>query len=117
MLNVNETKGIHLICGITDLRKSVDGLASIIHERLQLNIFSNHLFIFCNRTKDKIKVLHFEKNGFWIYYRRLETGRFKWPNRGEISEIDINELKLLLDGFDLIKHQKGHEKIKTKSVY
>jgi transposase len=117
MLSLDKVEGVYLVCGSTDLRKSIDGLVSIVQDRLKLNPFGNYLFLFCNRSKDKIKVLHFERNGFWIYDRRLETGTFKWPNSEQISEINMKELKWLLEGFALIQHQKGHVEISGSIAY
>ena len=70
---------VYLAPGITDMRKSIDGLALIVNEVLELDPFSESLFVFCNRGRNKLKILHWQTNGFWLYYRRLEKGRFKWP--------------------------------------
>ena len=70
---------VYLAPGVTDMRKSIDGLALIVSEVLELDPFSESLFVFCNRGRNKLKILHWQTNGFWLYYRRLEKGRFKWP--------------------------------------
>lgn len=67
---------VYLACGSTDMRKSIDGLAVLVKESFQLDPFSNALFVFCNRNRDKLKILYWENNGFWLYYRRLERGKF-----------------------------------------
>lgn len=77
MLIPNNSLNAYLACEATDLRKSIDGLAAIVQMRFKLNPFSNSLFIFCNRNKDKIKILQWEHSGFWLYYKRLEKGKFK----------------------------------------
>jgi transposase len=76
MLNIAQVERVFLARGSTDLRKSIDGLAAIVQEGFQLNPFSASLFVFCNRKRDKLKILHWDYNGFWLYYRRLEKGRF-----------------------------------------
>ena len=66
---------------------------------------SGHLFVFCNRGRDRIKVLYFERSGFWVLHKRLESGTFAWPAAGDdISthiEITSGELAAFLDGIDL----------------
>jgi len=107
---------VHLAAGCTDLRKSIDGLAVLVKERFQLDPFSNCLFVFCNRNRDKLKILHWEHNGFWLYYRRLERGRFEWPANGEgMTAISRRELKWLLDGLQL-KQRNAHREVTARTV-
>ncbi|KAB2823168.1 IS66 family insertion sequence element accessory protein TnpB [Aliivibrio finisterrensis] len=70
---------VYLVVGVTDMRKSIDGLSLIVAETLEMDPFSEAWFIFCNRNRDKLKILFWDTNGFWLYYRRLEKGTFKWP--------------------------------------
>ena len=58
---------------------NIDGLALLVQRKFNLDPFSNALFVFCNRKRDKLKILFWDKNGFWLYYRRLESGHFNWP--------------------------------------
>ncbi len=98
---------VYLAPGVTDMRKSIDGLALIVTEMLTLDPFSESLFVFCNRGRNKLKILHWQTNGFWLYYRRLEKGRFNWPRQGEPQQaitLTRRELNWLLDGLPL--HQK-----------
>ncbi len=71
------------------MRKSIDGLALMVSEVLELNPLSESLFVFCNRGRDKLKILHWQTNGFWLYYRRLEKGRFNWPCRDTADQAVI----------------------------
>ena len=73
---------VYLAPGITDMRKSIDGLALMVSEVLELNPLSESRFVFCHREQDKLKILHWQTNGFWLYYRRLEKGRFNWRRTG-----------------------------------
>jgi len=65
------------------MRKAVNGLMVLVSDVLEADPFSSHLFVFCNRLWDKIKILYWHNNGFWLFYRRLEKQRFWWPVHGE----------------------------------
>lgn len=107
---------VYLATGCTDLRKSIDGLAVLVKERFQLDPFSNCLFVFCNRNRDKLKILHWEHNGFWLYYRRLERGKFKWPAHAEaMTAISRRELRWLLDGLQ-IRQIHAHREVTARTV-
>ncbi|MCE7793320.1 IS66 family insertion sequence element accessory protein TnpB [Salipaludibacillus sp. CUR1] len=94
---------VYLARGTTDLRKSIDGLAAIVQEGFDLDPFSPCLFVFCNRKRDKLKILQWEHNGFWLHYRRLEKGRFPWPDADQLEAMAITErqLRWLLDGLSI----------------
>jgi len=79
MLSESDARRVYLACGSTDMRKSIDGLAALVREGSSLDPFSPCLFVFCNHRRDKIKILEWDHNGFWLY-RRLEKGRFRWPS-------------------------------------
>ena len=70
---------IYIACGYTDLRRGIDGLAGIVEQEFHLDPFSDSLFLFCGRRKDRIKALYWEGNGFVLLYKRLEQGSFQWP--------------------------------------
>ena len=108
---------VYLACGSTDLRRSIDGLAVLVQEQLGLDPFSPALFVFCNRRRDKLKILYWEHNGFWLYYRRLERGRFQWPPEGSTVPLQITrrELRWLLDGLSLEQHQ-AHPRVVARAV-
>lgn len=75
MLNIDEVKIVYLACGVTDLRKSIDGLTMIVKNQFNLDPFEKALFVFCNKQMNKLKILYFDE-GFWLYYHRLENSRF-----------------------------------------
>lgn len=107
MLSTTEGARVYLACGSTDLRKSIDGLAALVTVVFQEELFTNSLFVFCNRAHDKLKILYWDHNGFWLYYRRLERGHFRWPElpTHQSRAISRRPLQWLLDGLNLEQHQ------------
>jgi len=116
MLSIDKVNTVYLACGITDLRKSIDGLAMIVETQLKLDPFEKALFVFCNKQMNRIKVLHFDQ-GFWLYYYRLESGRLKWPmTKEEALKVNKEELSWLLKGYEVRTTSKFRE-IKEKNYY
>ena len=101
---------VYLAVGATDMRKQIDGLAALVEDVLEQDPFSESLFVFCNRGRDKLKILLWQHTGFWLWYRRLERARFRWPQSDAAAlEVSARELCWLLDGLD-IRQVKGHRK-------
>lgn len=116
MLNDVGIGRVFLATGPTDLRKSIDGLAVLVKEGFELDPFSNCLFVFCNRQRDKLKILQWQHNGFWLYYRRLEQGKFQWPMKPSTPiTVSYRELRWLLDGLSL-KQSKAHREVKARTI-
>ncbi|MBU1055326.1 MAG: IS66 family insertion sequence element accessory protein TnpB [Proteobacteria bacterium] len=107
---------VYLALGNTDMRKSINGLSILIEDSLDLDPFSGHLFVFCNRRRDIIKILYWDRNGFCIWYKRLEKQKFIWPEvKDEILRIGQRELNWLLDGLEF--HQiRGHKKLSYSTL-
>jgi len=118
MINLDKIKHVYISSDFTDLRKSIDGLALIVETTFKLDVFEAALFIFCNRAKNKIKILHFD-NGFWLYYRRLEQGKFKWPkaDTNDIYTLTFDELKWLINGHELRLKERKFKPIKRVDFY
>lgn len=86
----------------TDMRKSHDGLARLVQEELKRDVFSGHLFVFFNRTANRVKLLYWDRNGYCLWYKRLEQGQFTHPRaQGKVYSLNAGELSLLLEGVDL----------------
>lgn len=117
MLRPNPTAQVYLYAGVVDMRKSIDGLAALVEQELELNPMTDTLFVFCNRGRDKIKMLYWERNGFVLWYKRLEKQRFKWLQQIHSNSITITgyQLNLLLDGLDIFNN-KPHESLFYTSV-
>ncbi len=118
MIATSSALRVYLAPGVTDMRKSIDGLALIVSEVLTLDPFSESLFVFCNRGQNKLKILHWQTSGFWLYYRRLEKGRFHWPWQGHAGQaitLTRRELAWLLDGLP-IEQKKVHQPLQYQSM-
>jgi transposase len=104
-------KPVYLCCGPTDMRKSINGLMSLVKEVFSLDPFSEALFVFCNRNRNRIKILEWDGDGFWLYFKRLERGRLLWPAIGEetIMNLNVKELTYLIEGAKLEKKLKREE--------
>lgn len=116
MMVPGEHTRVYLAVGATDLRKQIDGLAALVEDVLEQDPFSESLFVFCNRGRDKLKILFWQRNGFWLWYRRLERERFRWPQAAQADaaiEVSARELRWLLDGLD-IRQAEGHRKADFK---
>ena len=89
--------------GYTDLRKGIDGYAHIVQDEYHLDPFSKSIYLFCNGQRDKIKILYWDKNGFWLLYKRLEKGHFKWKRNEETGTIIISEeqFRWLMEGLKI----------------
>lgn len=95
-----------------DFRKSINGLSLIVEQRMELSVFDLSLFLFCNKNRDKLKILYWDSSGFCLWYKRLEKEKFKWPRKDSRSVVSLSEEQLhwLLRGFDI--HQlQPHEKL------
>ena len=80
MLKDLTSDNIYIVCGHTDMRKSIDGLAALVQQQFQLDLFASSAFLFCGRRRDRMKVLLWEDDGFLLLYKRLEDGKFSWPH-------------------------------------
>jgi len=99
-----------------DFRKSINGLSIIVEAEMALSPMSGALFVFCNKKRDKLKLLYWDDSGFALWYKRLEQEKFKWPRRASESVLKLNEEQLhwLLSGYDITRMQPhAHLKYQT----
>ena len=102
MLTLPPAVRVYLATAPTDMRCSFDGLMARVHSVLEMDPFCGHLFVFCNRRRDRVKILFWDRSGFCIWYKRLEKGTFRFPEASAKSvEVEATELALLLEGIDL----------------
>ena len=99
-------ENIYIACGYTDMRKSIDGLAAVVQQQFHLDPFSNSLFLFCGRHRNKMKALLWEGDGFLLLYKRIENGNFRWPRTAaEALEINPEQYRMLMQGLEIVaKH-------------
>ena len=106
----------YIACGYTDLRRGIDGLANLVEQQFQLDPFSNTLFLFCGRRRDRIKGLYWEGNGFILLYKRLESGSFQWPRNGaEARELSAQQYRWLMEGLG-VEQPKAHRPVEGLSM-
>ncbi len=106
MMLPHQTK-VYIAVGNTDMRKSINGLCQLVADNFDTNIFSGHLFAFCNRRRDIIKILFWDENGFCIWHKRLEKDHFCWPkSQCEVIDIDSKQMSWLLAGLDIYTAHK-----------
>ncbi len=102
MLKELTADNIYIVCGHTDMRKSIDGLAAIIQQQFKLDLFTNSAFLFCGRRRNRLKVLLWEGDGFLLLYKRLEDGRFNWPkNEQEVRNLTREQFVWLMQGLSI----------------
>jgi len=99
---------VYLYRPFVDFRKSINGLAAIVEAELALPVLSGALFVFCNKGRDKLKLLYWDNTGFALWYKRLDKDKFKWPTKLETQTLSLTEQQLhwLLSGYDVIGHRK-----------
>lgn len=115
MLTVPPSVRIYLAAGATDLRRSVDGLSALVREGMRLEPMSGHLFLFRNRRGDRLKILVWDRSGYWVMYKRLEQGTFSWPaGTSDVPlEMKSTELALLLSGVEVsqTRRRRWYERV------
>ena len=106
---------IYLVTGTTDMRRSIDGLLAIIRDTYQMDPFAKAVYLFCGRKKNALKAFYFDKDGFVLLYKRLDSGRFKWPKTAcEVRPLTRQEFRWLMEGLSVdqpkaIRPSKGRD--------
>ena len=104
---------VYLCIAPVDGRKQINGLSLLVQDTLELNPFSEQLFVFTNRRRDRCKILYWERSGFVLWLKRLDKARFAWPKVGEhdaVLTLESSQLNLLLDGYN-IWQMRPHERL------
>jgi transposase len=117
MMRWDQHSEIYLHRDPVDFRKSINGLSVIVEESMRLSPFDPGLFVFCNRRRDKLKVLYWDKTGFALWYKRLEKDKFKWPKKvsDQVMVVTHEQWDWLLRGLNFLDI-KPHQAWKFSSV-
>jgi transposase len=119
MLTLSPAVRIYVATGATDLRRSIDGLSAVVRDHFGLDPLSGHLFLFRNRRGDRLKILAWDRSGFWILYKRLEQGTFAWPEERATTPVEMRsaDLVLLLAGVDVAstRRRRWYERVADSS--
>jgi transposase len=117
MFGLGPATRIYLAAGTTDMRKGFEGLYGLVRDRLLCEPLSGHIFVFANAGRNRLKLLFWDGSGLWVCSKRLEKGRFRWPE-ADSSEAKVKlsheELTLLLGGIDLTQtRRRGWHRVET----
>ena len=109
MFSLTSSFRYYLYRGVTDMRKSFNGLSGIVQTELHRNLTSGEVFIFINRRRDKVKLLRWETGGFILYYKRLESGTFELPDfdKNAVScQMKLMDIMLMVEGISIEKSKQ-----------
>lgn len=103
MRQAQDFNHIYLHRDVVDFRKSINGLSIIVEQDMLLSPFDSAVFVFCNKGRDKLKILYWDHSGFCLWYKRLEKDKFKWPrkNKQDIISLSHEQMDWLLRGLDI----------------
>jgi transposase len=113
----NDLPEVFLCREAVDFRKGINGLTVLVEEAFNLDPFSEQLFVFCNRKRNMVRILYWERNGFCLWQKRLEKHRFHWPRKvdDEIVTFTGQQLNWLLDGYNVMRMQ-AHQRLNYSTV-
>jgi transposase len=111
MFRFDESLTVYLHRPAIDFRMGINGLAILVEQALGRDPFAQALYVFSNRRRNRVKILGWERNGFWLLLKRLEQDRFIWPAETAVATVTVEQLHWLLDGIDLAVVHKHPERI------
>lgn len=97
-----------------DFRVGLNGLSVLVEQALGMNPFEQALFVFRNKRRDRVKILGWQRNGFWLLMKRLEQDRFIWPDAAAVPTLTVEQLHWLLDGIDLAVVHKHPQRLYSR---
>lgn len=101
MFRLDEGLIVYLHRQAIDFRMGINGLATLVEQALGRDPFASAVYVFSNRRRNRVKILGWDRNGFWLLLKRLEQDRFIWPDEAAVPTLTIEQLHWLLDGIDL----------------
>ncbi len=115
MFRLSPNLAVYLHREAIDFRKSINGLAALVEHELGLDPFAQAAYVFGNRRKDRVKILGWSRNGFWLLLKRLEKDGFIWPSADAVPTLTAEQLHWLLEGIDIAVVQR-HNHLRYASV-
>ena len=106
MLSISSKTDIYIYASITDMRKSIGGLSMLVEQSFEGELLSGSLFVFCNRHRNRVKILYWDTDGFALWYKRLEKGKFRFCQSGPNDMLERKELHALLEGMIPMDYEK-----------
>lgn len=114
LVDFTRVKNIFIVCGRTDIRKGIDGLASIVQYEYNMDLYDNVIFLFCGGKSVRFKALYWDGDGFILLYKRINDGKLKWPRKSEeIMKLSNQQLRWLLEGLSIIRPNAVKKGVKT----
>lgn len=101
MFRLDEDLKVYLHRAPVDFRLSINGLAALVQLALGLDPFAACVYVFSNRRRDRVKILGWDRNGYWLLLKRLEEDRFIWPSEADVPTLTVEQLHWLLEGVDI----------------
>lgn len=101
MFRLDEGLKVYLHRPAVDFRLNINGLAALVQHALGLDPFAACVYVFSNRRRNRVKILGWDRNGFWLLMKRLEEDRFIWPSQEQVPTLTVEQLHWLLEGIDI----------------
>jgi transposase len=101
VFRLDEDLKVYLHRAPVDFRLSINGLAALVQLALGLDPFAACVYVFSNRRRDRVKILGWDRNGYWLLLKRLEEDRFIWPSEADVPTLTVEQLHWLLEGVDI----------------
>lgn len=111
MFRLDEGLKVYLHRAPVDFRLNINGLAALVQTALGLDPFASCVYVFSNRRRNRVKVLGWDRNGFWLLLKRLEEDRFVWPDEVEVPTLTVEQLHWLLEGIDIGVVQRHPQRV------
>ena len=111
MFRFDETLKVYLHREPIDFRLNINGLALLVEQALGLDPFAQCVYVFSNRRRNRVKILGWDRNGYWLLLKRLEQDRFTWPAADVVPTLTVEQLHWLLEGIDIGVVQRHPQRI------
>ena len=111
MFRLDEGLRVYLHREPIDFRLNINGLGVVVEKALGLDPFAACVYVFSNRRRNRVKILGWDRNGFWLLLKRLEQDRFVWPDDTAVPTLTVEQLHWLLEGIDIAVVQRHPKRV------